>query len=119
MDLEEKLISGTNNSVDEVHINGDRKKSLPNIVNISVQGVEGESMVLYLDEEGFGVSTGSACSVSDLKPSNVLLAIGRSEELAHCSLRISLGRYSSEEGVERFLEVFPKVVEKIRKFSAV
>jgi cysteine desulfurase len=117
--LREKIFSTILNNIDNVNINGSRKSRLVNNINISIAGAEGESLVLYLDHEGFAVSTGSACSASDLKPSGVLLALGLSEELAHCSLRISLGRYTSEEGVNRLLSVLPNVIEKVRKMSAI
>ena len=75
-------------------------------------------MVLYLDDQGFSVSTGSACSASDLSPSHVLLAIGQKKELAHGSLRITLGRWTSEEGVDSLLQVLPGIVDKVRVMSA-
>lgn len=117
--LREKIFSRLIKEIDGLVINGDRKARLCNNINVSIPGVEGETLLLYLDEVGFAVSTGSACSASDLKPSHVLLAIGRSEELAHASLRITLGRYTSEEVVDRFLEILPVLVEKIRKMSAI
>jgi cysteine desulfurase len=117
--LREKIFSRLEKDVEGLVINGDKKKRLCNNVNISIPGVEGETLLLYLDEAGFAVSTGSACSASDLKPSHVLLAIGRSDELAHASLRITLGRYTSTETVDNLLNVIPGLVEKIRKMSAV
>jgi len=117
-ELREKIFSFLQSEIDDVAINGSRKDRLVNNINVSVAGAEGESLVLYLDEAGVAASTGSACSAADLNPSSVLLAIGLPIELAHCSLRISLGRYTSEEGVEQLLLVLPEVINKVRSMSA-
>jgi len=90
---------------------------LPNNVNVSVDYVEGESMLLNLDLEGLCASTGSACSSSSLEPSHVLLALGLSPEQAHGSLRFSLGKWTSEAEIGRVLEVLPRVVSKLRAMS--
>jgi cysteine desulfurase len=90
---------------------------LPNNANLSFDYVEGESMVLNLDLEGICVSTGSACSSASLEPSHVLLAIGLAPEHAHGSLRITLGRWTTEEEVGRVLEVLPRIVAKLRAMS--
>lgn len=117
--LRQKIISTVEKKVEGSRLNGSRKNSLPNIINFSLAGAEGESLVLYLDDEGCGVSTGSACSASDLDPSHVLLAIGRTREEAHTSLRISLGRWTSEAAVDQLLVVLPKVIDKVRLMSAI
>jgi len=117
-ELREKIFSFLQSEIDDMVINGSRKDRLVNNINVSVAGAEGESLVLYLDEAGVAASTGSACSAADLNPSSVLLAIGLPIELAHCSLRISLGRYTSEESVEQLLLVLPKVINKVRSMSA-
>lgn len=117
--LRDKIISRIMKEVPDVFLNGDKDNRLPNNVHLSLTGVEGESLVLYLDEEGVSVSTGSACSASDLDPSHVLLAIGQDHALAHGSLRITLGRWSSEAGVDYLLGVLPGVVEKVRSMSAI
>jgi cysteine desulfurase len=90
---------------------------LPNNVNISVEYVEGESMCLNLDLEGICASTGSACSSASAEPSHVLLAIGLPPQLAHGSLRFTLGKWTTEEDIERVLEILPRVVEKLRAMS--
>jgi len=103
-------ISGT-------RLNGSKTKRLPNNINISISGIEGESLVISLDQEGVAVSTGSACSSKDLKPSHVLLALGLTPKEAHGSLRITLGRFTKEFEVNYFLKVLPKVVERLKKIS--
>jgi cysteine desulfurase len=115
--LRDKLIKGILEKVPQTSLNGHHQKRLPNNVNISVQYIEGESMVLSLDLEGIACSTGSACTSSSLEPSHVLLAIGLSHELAHGSLRFSLGRYTKEEEIDYVLEVLPRVVKKLRSMS--
>ena len=90
---------------------------LPNNVNICVDFVEGESMTLNLDLEGICVSTGSACSSSSLEPSHVLLAIGIPPEQAHGSLRLTSGKWTTEEDIRRVLEVLPRIVAKLRAMS--
>ncbi|PIU57536.1 MAG: cysteine desulfurase NifS, partial [Chloroflexi bacterium CG07_land_8_20_14_0_80_51_10] len=115
--LRDKLIEGLLEQIDRVQLNGHPTKRLPNNVNVSIQFVEGESMLLNLDLEGIAVSTGSACSSSSLEPSHVLLAMGLSHEQAHGSLRFSLGKWTTEEEIERVLEVLPKIVAKLRAMS--
>jgi len=90
---------------------------LPNNFNISVDYVEGESMLLNLDLEGICASTGSACSSSSLESSHVLLAMGLSHEQSHGSLRFSLGKWTTEEEIERVLQVLPLIVTKLRAMS--
>ncbi|MFW6118420.1 MAG: aminotransferase class V-fold PLP-dependent enzyme, partial [Chloroflexota bacterium] len=92
-------------------------RRLPNNVNVSVDFVEGESLLLNLDLEGICASTGSACSSASLEPSHVLLALGLSPEQAHGSLRLTLGRESTETDVERVVEVLPGIVAKLRAMS--
>jgi cysteine desulfurase len=100
-------------------LNGDPKRRLANNVNVSIFGIEGESMVLELDYHGIAVSTGSACSSRTLEPSHVLLAIGLSHERAHGSLRITLGRFTNEDDIKKTVTVLAKVVKKLRSFSPV
>ena len=111
------LIEGLLERIDDIQLNGHPRKRLPNNVNISVQFVEGESMLLNLDSEGIAASTGSACSSSSLEPSHVLLALGLPHEQAHGSLRFTLGRETTEEEIERVLEVLPPIVAKLRSMS--
>jgi cysteine desulfurase len=115
--LRDQLIKGLLGRIDHTRLNGHPLKRLPNNVNVSVDYVEGESMLLNLDLEGICASTGSACSSSSLEPSHVLLALGLSPEQAHGSLRFSLGKWTSEEEIERVLEVLPRVVAKLRAMS--
>ena len=115
--LRDKLIRGLGEKIDHIHLNGHPKRRLPNNVNVSVDFVEGESMLLNLDLEGICASTGSACSSASLEPSHVLLALGLSPEQAHGSLRFTLGRENSEADVERVLEVLPGIVAKLRAMS--
>ena len=115
--LRDQLINGLLERSDHTRLNGHPLMRLPNNVNVSVDFVEGESMVLNLDLEGIWASTGSACSSSSLEPSHVLLAMGLSPEQAHGSLRFSLGKWTDEEEIGRVLEVLPRVVAKLRAMS--
>ena len=115
--LRDKLIKGVIDKIEYARLNGHPKERLPNNVNVSISYVEGESMLLNLDMEGIACSTGSACTSSSLEPSHVLAAIGLSHELAHGSLRFSLGRLISEEDVGYVLEVLPRIVRKLRAMS--
>jgi cysteine desulfurase len=92
---------------------------LPNIANLVLKGVEGESMLLQLDNKGIAVSTGSACSSGSLEPSHVLLAIGCPAEIAHGSLRVSVGRFTTGEDVEYLLRELAPIVERLRAMSPV
>ena len=115
--LRDRLIKGLLETMEHIRLNGHPERRLPNNVNVSVDFVEGESVLLNLDLEGICASTGSACSSSSLKPSHALLALGLSPELAHGSLRFSLGRENTEEDVERVLEVLPGIVARLRAMS--
>ena len=115
--LRDQLIKGLLEQIDHTRLNGHPLNRLPNNVNISVDFVEGESMLLNLDLEGICASTGSACSSSSLEPSHVLLALRLSPEQAHGSLRFSLGKWTTEEEIGRVLEVLPKIVAKLRAMS--
>lgn len=105
-------------NIKSAKLNGDEKLRLPNNINISIPRVEGEAMVLYLDSKGIYCSTGSACSSKSLKPSHVLLAIGRSHELAHNSLRFTLGRETKKEDLDYVLKVLPEIIRKLGAVSA-
>jgi len=115
--LREKLSQGLLAKIPEVSLNGHPTKRLPKNVNISVKYIEGESMLLNLDMEGIAASTGSACSSGSLEPSHVLIAMGLSPEVAHGSIRFTFGRLNTEADVDKVLEVFPKIVEKLRAMS--
>jgi len=115
--LRDRLIKGLMGQIEHSRLNGHPTRRLPNNVNVSIEFVEGESMLLNLDLEGIAASTGSACSSSSLEPSYVLLAMGLSHELAHGSLRFSLGRETTEEDIARVLEVSPRIIAKLRAMS--
>src|SRR4030042_237019 len=112
--LRDKLVTGLLERIDHIHLNGHPLKRLPNNADVSVDFVEGESMLLNLDLEGICVSTGSACSSSSLEPSHVLLALGLPPEQAHCPLSFTLGRGNTAEDIEQVLEALPPVVAKLR-----
>jgi cysteine desulfurase len=115
--LRDQLVKGLLERIDHTRLNGHPTMRLPSNVNVSVDYVEGESMVLNLDLEGICASTGSACSSSSLEPSHVLLAMGLSHEQAHGSLRFTLGKWTTEEEIRRVLEVLPRIVAKLRAMS--
>jgi len=116
--LRDKAIAGLL-KIPKSFLNGDADKRLPNNVNVTILDIEGEAMVLYLDEQGFRVSTGSACTSANLEPSHVIRALGLPYEAAHGSLRLTLGRWSKEEDIDKLLAVLPPIVEKLRKLSPV
>ena len=115
--LRDRLIRGLLEGIDHTRLNGHPTRRLPNNVSISVDFVEGESMLLNLDLEGICVSTGSACSSSSLEPSHVLLAMGLPHEQAHGSLRFTLGKWTTEEEIGQVLGVLPGIVVKLRAMS--
>ena len=100
-------------------LNGDRDKRLAGNLNISIEGIEGESLLLMLDMYGICASSGSACTSGSLDPSHVLLSIGLKHEVAHGSLRLSIEEDVTDEDVDYILEVIPKVVERLRSMSPV
>ena len=100
-------------------INGDLNNRLSNNFNMCFEGIEGESLILLLNEEGICVSSGSACTSGSLDPSHVLLAIGLKPEVAHGSLRLTLSKYTTEQEIEKTIQVVPKIVEYLRKISPV
>jgi len=103
--------------IPDSRLNGPDENRLPNNANFSFKGIEGESIVMKLDNRNIAASTGSACSSPSLEPSHVLLSIGLPLSLAHGSLRITLGRETTEEEVEYLLEELPEVVEELRRAS--
>jgi len=117
--LRDKLINGIKAEIDEVILNGHPTKRLPNNVNFSIRYIEGESLLLNLDLEDIAASSGSACTSGSLDPSHVLLAMGLSHEVAHGSLRLSLGKYNTEEDVDYVLEKLPAIVDKLRAMSPI
>ncbi|MCX5990899.1 MAG: cysteine desulfurase NifS [Chloroflexi bacterium] len=115
--LRDKLTNGLMGRIEHVHLNGHPTRRLLNNVNMSVDGVEGEHMLLNLNARGICVSTGSACSSSSSKPSHVLLALGLSHEQARGSIRLSLGRETAERDIDRVLAVLPDVVNELRAMA--
>ena len=100
-------------------LNGDMTRHLPGTINMCFEGIEGEGLLLYLDDMGICASSGSACTSGSLDPSHVLLAIGLPHEVAHGSLRISLSEYNTEEDADHIIKCVPEVVEKLRAMSPV
>ena len=115
--LRNKLIEGILKAVPDSKLNGSREKRLPNNVNFSFPGAEGEAILLTLDLEGIAVSTGSACASENLNPSHVLVALGLGPEDTHSSIRLTLGKHTAEEEIDRVLEVLPKAIERLRSIS--
>jgi cysteine desulfurase len=115
--LRDRLIEGLLQRVGHVRLNGHRHSRLPNNVNISVEFVEGESMLLCLSERGIAASSGSACTSRALKASHVLLALGLPAELAQGSMLFTLGNSTTEEEIDYLLREFPPIVERLRKMS--
>ena len=115
--LRDRLIEKILKNIPDVYLNGHPEKRLSNNINLRFSYVEGESMMMELDGYGIAVSTGSACSSPKLEPSHVLLALGLRPEEIHGSIRISLGRWTTEDEIDYLLEVLPKVVKKLRKIS--
>ncbi|MFH1978865.1 MAG: cysteine desulfurase family protein [Patescibacteria group bacterium] len=99
-------------------LNGSDTERLPNNINISFRGVEGEAVVLYLDEKGIACSTGSACTSDNLEPSHVIMAIGRPYKYAHGSIRFTLGKSTTKQNLDYTLKVLPDIIKKLRGVSA-
>ncbi len=116
--LRDRLITGLN-EIPHSALNGDAEKRLPGNVNFCFEGIEGESLLLLLDEKGISASSGSACTSGSLDPSHVLLAIGRIHDVAHGSLRLTLGRENTPEDVEYIISAVKDVVTYLRGFSPV
>ncbi len=114
--LMDKLIKNVL-KIENAYLNGHPENRLPNIVNFWFSFIEGESLVIRLDLKGIAASTGSACSSAKLEPSHVLLAIGLKPQGAHSSLRISLGRWTTEKEVDYFIKVLPDIVKNLRRIS--
>lgn len=114
--LRDRLIDGLL-KIEASHLNGDRQNRLPGNVNVSFEGVEGESLLLYLDMKGVSASSGSACTSGSLDPSHVLLAIGLPHEIAHGSLRLSLCESNTEEEVDYIIACVPEIIERLRSMS--
>ena len=116
--LRDRLIAGLS-EIPHSALNGDAEKRLPGNVSFCFEGIEGESLLLLLDEKGISASSGSACTSGSLDPSHVLLAIGRVHDVAHGSLRLTLGRENTPEDVEYIISAVKDVVSYLRSFSPV
>jgi cysteine desulfurase len=117
--LRDRVIDGIL-AMDNTQLNGSRDvPRVPGIANLVIKGVEGEAMLLQLDNKGIAVSTGSACSSGSLEPSHVLLSIGLAPEIAHGSLRVTVGRFTTPDDVDYLLEVLPPIIERLRAMSPV
>ncbi len=114
--LRDRLIAGVL-KIPGVELTGHPEKRAPHIASFVVEGAEGEAMLLLLDQEGIAASSGSACTSGLLKPSHVLTAMGVSPELAHGSLRFSLGKQTTEEEINYVLEKLPPIIERLRKMA--
>ncbi len=116
--LRDYLAKRLKEEIPDLIINGDPENRLPNNLHVSVPNIEGESMLLLLDNYGIEASTGSACSARDLRPSHVLLAVGQDAGLAHGSIRFSLGKYTTREQLDYVILIFPEIVRKLKEASA-
>jgi cysteine desulfurase len=115
--LRDRLLAGIVEKIPHTHLTGHPEKRLPGNINISFEFIEGESMLLWLDDEGICASTGSACTSGSLEPSHVLLATGLPVEISHGSLRLTLGNVNTDADVDFVLEVLPNVVSRLREMS--
>jgi len=115
--LRDKLEAGILKKIPEVKLNGHPQKRLYNTLNVCMKYIEGESILMDLDHKGICASSGSACTSGSLEPSHVLLAMGIPHEIAHGSLRFSLGRYTKEDDIEKVLKFLPPIIERLRNMS--
>ncbi len=115
--MRDRLIAGIEERIPDVKLNGHRTKRLPGNVNFSMRYIEGEGMLLLLDINGIAASSGSACTSGSLDPSHVLLAMGMTHEVAHGSLRLTLGDMTTDEEIDYVLAVLPGIVQKLREMS--
>ena len=115
--LRNKLIQGLFERIEHIRLNGHHEQRLPNNVNVSVDYVEGESMLINLDLEAICASTGSACSSSSLEASHVLMALGLHPVAAHGSIRFTMGKETTEDDIGQVLSVFPRIVSRLRAMS--
>ena len=119
LELRRMLEDGILKSIPKTFLNGHPTKRLPNNANITISDIEGEAMMLYLNEYGICTSSGSACTSLTLEPSHVILAMGLPYEVAHGTLRFTLGRKTTKKDIEKIIEVLPGIVETLRKISPV
>ena len=112
--LRERLWKGLS-EIEEVHLNGDLEQRIPGNLNVSFNFVEGESLIMGIKE--IAVSSGSACTSASLEPSYVLRALGRSDELAHSSIRFTIGRFNTEEEIDFTIDLLKRKIAKLRELS--
>ena len=117
--LRNKLVREVLKKIPDAILNGDPEQRVPSNASFCFKNVEGESILLMLDMEGIAVSTGSACASGSLEPSHVLLAMGVRPEIAHGNLRVTLGKFTTEKDIDKFLKVLPGIVSKLRKISPI
>jgi len=117
INLRDKIINYILNNISHVKLNGHKTQRLANNINISFEFIEGESLLLLLDAKGICASSGSACTSGSLDPSHVLLSIGLPHEIAHGSLRITLGKYNTEQEIDLFLQELPGIIKRLRDMS--
>lgn len=115
--LRNMAIDGILSAIPHSRLNGDRDRRLPGNLNISFRFIEGEGILLLLDHKGIIASSGSACTSGSLDASHVLLALGLPYDEAHGSLRITIGRYNTEEDITKLIEVLPNIISKLREMS--
>ena len=116
--MRERLIAGLS-QIPHSRLNGDRERRMPGTVNFCFEGIEGESLLLLLDAAGVAASSGSACTSGSLDPSHVLLALGLPHDVAHGSLRLSIGEDNTDEEINHILAVVPGIVKRLRDMSPV
>ena len=112
--LRDRLEIGIRKLVPAAICNGDTDRRLPNTTNLTLPGLRGESLVVALDQQGISISSGSACKAGSPKPTHVLLAMGRTEEQAHCAVRLSLSHDTTSGDVDRTLQSFERVLREMK-----
>jgi len=115
--MRDRLISAVLSTIPDSHLNGHPTERLPNNAHFRFAGIEGESLLLLLRDEGIAISTGSACSSKTLEPSHTLISCGLVHEEAHGSLEVTFGRFSREADVDRLMEALPGIVSRLRRMS--
>ena len=115
--MRDQVQAGIKAAIEGVHVNAENAPRIGNTLNVCIEGVEGESLLLMLDSKEVAASSGSACTSGSLDPSHVLMAMGVAPELAHGSLRVSLGRATTSDDIDDFLEVLPAIVDRLRSIA--
>lgn len=118
-EIRDYFIERITKEIPKVSLNGDSQKRLPNNINVSIMGIEGESVVLYLDEFGVSCSTGSACTSENLEPSHVIMSLHKDPAYAHGSVRFTLGKGTTKKDIDYVVDALSDVVKKLRSISAV